>query len=71
MAVRTNDRRRALAREELRAVAVEARIVFGKIRYIGKCVIAFANFFPVLRGEFVARAAVEFLLLNVSAVREL
>ena len=49
----------------------ETRRVFGKIRHIGKCLIAFADFFPVLGREFVARVAVEFLLLDVSAVREL
>ena len=48
------DRRdRSLAGKELLPVAIKARCMFGKLGHIGKCRVAFTNFFPVRRGNFV------------------
>src|SRR6185369_15491437 len=68
VAVGTDDGRGSLAREELRAMAIEARLVFRKISYVRKRIVAFADLFPIFRGKFVARVAVELLRLHVRAV---
>ena len=57
VAIRTDPRRGPFAREELPAMAVDARLMIGKLGNIGKGV--FANGLPVLRREFVAGLAFE------------
>jgi len=58
------------AREELFAVTFKASCVLGELRYIRKCIIALANFFPVGGRNLVTRITGKFLLRNVSAVRK-
>jgi hypothetical protein len=71
VAVGTDDRRWSFARKELRAMTVETSLVLREISHVRKRIVAFANLFPVFRGKFVARVAIEFLLLDVRAMREL
>jgi hypothetical protein len=70
MAVGANDRRRPFACEELSAMTLEASRVFGKVSDIGKSIVTFSDFFPILRGKLMTRTAREFLLLDMRAMRE-
>jgi hypothetical protein len=68
MAIRTDPWRRPLAREELPSMAVDARLVIGKLNDIRKGIL-FADDVPVLRREFVTGPTFEPVLLV--EVREL
>lgn len=70
VAVRADLRHGSLAREELLSMTIQAGCMFGELGYIGKRSVAFANFLPVLRWNFVTCTTREFLIRNVSGVRE-
>ena len=71
VAIGTDPGRRALAREELLAMAVYARAVFRKFGDIRKGVIAGPNGFPVGGWKLVTTIAGDFLRVYMSGVREL
>ena len=57
VAVRANSRRRSFTRKKLFTMTIETGSVLGKISDIRKRCVAFTNFFPILRGNFVAGIA--------------
>src|ERR1051326_112981 len=57
VAVRTNDWRGAFAREELRAMTIQTRRVFGKIGDVLKSRVGFAHDVPILRRNFMTGIA--------------
>ena len=71
VAIRTDLWRGPLAREELLPVAIETRSVLGKLGHVGKSSVAFANFFPIGGGNFVARITRQLFFRDVSGVRKL
>ena len=71
MTVRADSRRRPLARKELLPMAIEARRVFRKLGYVGKCVVSLAHIFPVLSRKLVTGIAGQLLSRNVSDMGEL
>ena len=54
VAICTDSGSRPLAREELLPMTIETRRVLGKLRDIRKSRIAFTNFLPIRRWEFMA-----------------
>jgi len=62
VAIRTDPRRGSFAREELPAMAVDTRLVIGKLSNIGKGIL-FADDIPVLRRKFVTGLAFEPVVL--------
>jgi len=69
--VRTNGRRRPLARKELRAVAIQTRRMLGKIGDVWKGRVARPYFLPILCRNLVAGVASEFLSDGMSLMRKL
>ena len=70
MAVGTDLWNRSLAREELPAMTVQARGMFGKFSYIRKRSVALPNILPILSGKLVTRTTSELFFRNVSRMRK-
>jgi len=66
MAVGTDLRNRSLTREELLSMTIQTGAMFGKLRYIRKRRVAFADLLPVFGWELVTRVTCEFFFGNVS-----
>lgn len=70
VAVRTDRRRRSLAREKLRPMTIQTRRMFGKLRDIRKRRVTFTRLLPVLRRKLVTRRTRQLFFGDVSGVRE-
>lgn len=71
VAVRTDLRDGSFAGEELLAMTVQARSMFGKLRHVRKRSVAFANFLPVLCWNLVTCTTRELFVGDVSGMREI
>ena len=69
--VRANSRRGPFTGKELFTMTGQTGGMLGKITDVRKGGVAFAHFFPILRGNFVARTASQLLRDGMSLVREL
>src|SRR5690349_10917601 len=61
---------RPLSREELLAMAVKTRGVFGKLSDVRKRSVSLANLLPIFRRNLMTRATREILFADVGAVRK-